>query len=156
MNSKILLSCFTLSHLELWVVVLMERGHFWSSELDGSLLREALKSICWESSRESFLLLGFMPSSSCNDFGCLWHPKGNLHVVVVTGEGCSWDVAELPGLNCASFTTVVWTASPYLRAYPGSQVEVSLLHGRAHSALKRWQCRLFCWAQHLTNYGAGS
>lgn len=117
-----------LSHLEPRVVGLVEEETFLRIWTRWQLAKRSFwVSFCGPGSCRSFCTALLQVSSCCNDFGWLWRSTGNFHVIV-TGKGCSWDVAELPGLNCASFTAVVWTASPHIRAYPGSQAEVSLLH----------------------------
>lgn len=76
----------------------------------------------------------FVPFCCCASSLCLvvlslidWQFKGDmLFTVVIIGEGCCWDVAALPAHNCTPVTTVVWAASPHIRAQPGSQTEVSL------------------------------
>ena len=122
------------------------RRHFKPGESESSLTREA----------GCFLLLCFRPSSCCNDFGWLQPSKGNLHVVaVVTGEGSSGDVAELPALNCTSFTTAVWTASSHIRAYPGRQAEVSLLHWMHSWCPGKMAVSPFLLSLARNSYGAG-
>lgn len=73
-----------------------------------------------------FLLLCLKSLSCCTIFDWRQFKGDMLFIVVIIGEGCCWDVAALPVHNRTPVTTVVWAASPHIRAQPGSQTEVSL------------------------------